>query len=67
MKKVGDIIKIKARGRLDRVDNDGSLSFVLDEFQETTEAEKVRLAEKDGALSDDDLAFVFGMGVSTIS
>lgn len=57
----GQVIKIKARGRVKDINKDtGQYDFVLEEIQETTKAEKVRISEQDGGARAEDLDFIFG-------
>lgn len=59
MKKVGDVVRIRARGEVSKLE-DGMLSIVLSGVDELTEdVERARIAEKDGVLSDEDLGFIF--------
>ena len=59
-KKPGDLIKLRAKGEIKDVNEEGRVEIILHDIHDTTKAEVVRLAGKDGVLDDDELAFVFG-------
>jgi len=63
-KKLGDVIKIRARGEVKDKNEEGKFDIILHDIHDTTEEDAEKLIadmeEKGGILDDEDLAFVFG-------